>query len=106
MHAYSNRRSQCILLAKPQQMQRKGFVAIGLELFAVAWDVEKFHHFLYASHFILETDKKLLKQFLKRYQPSNTQVVKNFDQDIPLSFYNTIHTRIGKPASRFLIQIR
>ena len=32
---------------------QKSYVAIELESFAVAWAVEKFHHFLYASHFIL-----------------------------------------------------
>ena len=37
-----------------------GYVAIELELLAVAWVMEKFHHLLYASHFILETDQKPL----------------------------------------------
>ena len=27
-----------------------GYVAIEIELLAVAWAMEKFHHFLYASH--------------------------------------------------------
>ena len=35
-----------------------GYVAIEFELLAVTWVMEKFHHFLYASHFILETDQK------------------------------------------------
>ena len=35
-----------------------GNVAIDLESLAVAWAMERFHHFLYASHFILETDQK------------------------------------------------
>ena len=34
----------------------KRYVAIKDELLAVAWAMEKFHQFLYASHFILETD--------------------------------------------------
>ena len=38
-----------------------GYVAIKLELLAVAWAIEKFHHFLYASNFILETDQKPLE---------------------------------------------
>ena len=37
---------------------QKGYVVIELELLAVAWVMEKFHHFLYASHFILKTDQK------------------------------------------------
>ena len=40
---------------------QKGYGAIEIELLAVAWAMEKFHHFLYASHFILETDQKLLE---------------------------------------------
>ena len=35
---------------------QKGYVAIELESLAVAWVMEKLHHFLYASHFILETE--------------------------------------------------
>ena len=38
-----------------------GYVAIEIESLAVAWEMEKFHHFLYASHFILETDQKPLE---------------------------------------------
>ena len=34
---------------------QRGYVVIELESLAVAWTMEKFHHFLYASHFILET---------------------------------------------------
>ena len=34
------------------------YVAIDLGSAAVAWVMENFHHFLYASHFILETDQK------------------------------------------------
>ena len=39
---------------------QKGYIAIKLESFAVVWAMEKFHHFIYGTHFILETDKKLL----------------------------------------------
>ena len=35
-----------------------------LESLAIAWMMEKFHHFLYASHFILEIDQKPLKAIL------------------------------------------
>ena len=43
-----------------------GYVAIELELLAVAWTIEKFHHFLYASHFILGTDQKPLEANLSK----------------------------------------
>ena len=36
-----------------------GYVTIELEALAVTWAMEKFHHFLYATHFTLETDQKL-----------------------------------------------
>ena len=35
---------------------QRGCVAIEIESLAVAWAMEKFHHFLYTSHFILATD--------------------------------------------------
>ena len=37
------------------------YVAIELEALAVAWVMEKLHHFLYASHFTLETNQKPLE---------------------------------------------
>ena len=43
-----------------------GYVAIGLELLALARALEKFHHFLYDSHFILETNQKPLKAILSK----------------------------------------
>ena len=47
------------------KMQR-GYMAIEIESLAVAWAVEKFHHFLYGCHFILETDQKPLEAILSR----------------------------------------
>ena len=43
-----------------------GYMAIEIESLAVAWAMEKFHHFLYASHFILETDQKPLEAILSK----------------------------------------
>ena len=43
---------------------QRGYVAIEIESLAVAWAMEKFHHFLYTSHFILETDQKQLEAIL------------------------------------------
>ena len=45
---------------------QRGYVAIEIESLAVAWAVEKFHHFLYRFHFMLETDQKPLKAILSR----------------------------------------
>ena len=41
-------------------------MAIEIELHAVALVIEKFYHFLYASHFILETDQKPLEAILSK----------------------------------------
>ena len=40
---------------------QKGYVAIELESLAVAWAMDKFHHFLYGTHFIPEMDQKPLE---------------------------------------------
>ena len=45
---------------------QRGYVAIEIKSLAVAWTVEKFHHFLYGHHFILETDQKPLEAILSR----------------------------------------
>ena len=45
---------------------QKGYVVIKLESLDVAWAMEKFHHFLHASHFLLETDQKLLEAILSK----------------------------------------
>ena len=43
---------------------QKDYVVIELEALAVAWAIEKFHHFCYASHILLETDQKSLEAIL------------------------------------------
>ena len=43
-----------------------GYVAIELEALAITWAMEKFHHFLYASHFTLDTNQKLLETILAK----------------------------------------
>ena len=45
---------------------QRGYMAIEIESLAVAWAVEKFHHFLYGCHFTLETDQKPLEAILSR----------------------------------------
>ena len=45
---------------------QKGYVAIELESLEVAWAMKKYHHFLYTSHFILETDQKPLEETLSK----------------------------------------
>ena len=45
---------------------QRGYVAIELESFAVALAMEKFHHFLYTSHFILRQIKSHWEQYYLR----------------------------------------
>ena len=45
---------------------QQGYTAIEIELLAVAWAMEKFHHFLYVNHFILEMDQKPLEAILSK----------------------------------------
>ena len=45
---------------------QKSYVAIELESLAVAWVMEKFHHFLYGNEFTLETDQKPLEAILSK----------------------------------------
>ena len=40
---------------------QKAYIARELESLAVVWSMEKFHHFLFTSQFILETDQKPLE---------------------------------------------
>jgi transposase InsO family protein len=52
--------------SKAIQQHERGYVAIEKEALAAAWAMEKFHHFLYAKPFILETDQKPLETILNR----------------------------------------
>ena len=52
------------LASKALTETQRGYVVIEIESLAVAWAMEIFHHFLYASHFILETDQKQLEAIL------------------------------------------
>ena len=45
---------------------QKGYIAIELESLVVVWAMEKFHHFLYGTHFILEMDQKPLEAILSK----------------------------------------
>ena len=51
-------------ISKALTETQKGYVAIELESLAVVWAMEKFHHFIYGTHFILETDQKPLVAIL------------------------------------------
>ena len=52
--------------SKSLQDMEHGYIAIELEALAVAWVMKKCHHFLYASHFTLETNQKPLETILTK----------------------------------------
>ena len=59
--------NQSTLHIRLSKMPTKVYVAvIELEVLAVAWTMEKFHHILYASYFLLETDQKPLEAILSK----------------------------------------
>ena len=69
---------------------QKGYVAIEQESLAVAWAMEKFHHFQYSTHFILETDQKLLEAILsKTLNQATPQLQRILIQTFPYNF--TVH---------------
>ena len=76
---------------------QKGYVAIKLKSLVVAWAIDKFHHFLYGTHIILETDQKPLEaSHVQEFKPSYTMIAKNSYQNIPVSFYSTSHSRTNE----------
>ena len=86
---------------------QKGYVAIELESLAVAWVMEKFHHFLYGNEFILETDQKPLEAILsKSLNQATPRLQRILMRTFPYHFkvryipgptnIQTIQTRISK----------
>ena len=80
----------CVGILQPQEVncvtdryKYKRYVAIEIELLAVAWAMEKFHHFLCASHFILETDQKPVEAILSK---SLNQVIPGLQQILIRTF--------------------
>ena len=72
---------------------QKGYVAIELESLALAWAMEKSHHFLLASHFILETDQKQLEAILsKSLNQAAPKIIADTDQNIYIPLYSEIYT--------------
>ena len=67
--------------SKALTLAEKGYVAIELKALAVSWSVEKFHHFLCASHSTLETGQKP-----KITQFSNPQTAETVNQNIHIQF--------------------
>ena len=52
--------------SKAHTETQKGYVAIELESLAATWAMEKFQHFLYSTHLILEMEQKPLEAILSK----------------------------------------
>ena len=73
---------------------QKGYVAIELESLAVARAMEKFHHFLYDNHFILENDQKPFKTILlKSLNQATPQLQRILIRTFPITFHSVSHSR-------------
>ena len=80
---------------------------IELESLAVVWPIEKFHHFLYGTQFILETDQKPLEVILsKSLNQATPTIAKNPYLSIPISFYSVSHSRTNESIGQLSIQTR
>ena len=59
--------------SKALTQAERGYVVIELEALAASWSMEKFHHFLYAPHFIPKMDQKPLEVILSKSLNSATR---------------------------------
>ena len=76
---------------------QQGYVAIEIESLAAAWAKEKFHHFLYASHLILETDQKPLEAILSKSLNQATPRLQGIlIRTFPISLHCPLHPRCHK----------
>ena len=76
---------------------QKGYVAIELESLVLVWAMEKFHHFLYGTHFILETDQKPLEAILsKSMNQATPQLQRILIQTFPYHFNSMSHSRMNE----------
>ena len=84
---------------------QRGYIAIEIKLLTVAWVMEKFHHFLYASHFILEMDQKPLEATLsKNLNQTTPRLQRILIRTFPYNF-TALHTRSDKSTCRLLVLI-
>ena len=72
---------------------------------AVAWTMEKFHHFLYASHFILETDQKPLEAILSKSLNQATQrlqriLIRTFQNHFTVHYFQGVTNQLANCLSR------
>ena len=96
------------LLNKLTETQ-KGYVAIELESLAVAWAMEKFHHFLYGNQFTLETDQKpveaILSKSLNQATPQLQRIlIRTFPYNFKIRYIPGPTNQIANCLSRLGVQ--
>ena len=84
---------------------QKGYVAIELEALAVSWAMEKFHHFLYATKFVLKTDQKPLETILAKSLNAATPwlqriLIKTFAYDFIVKYLPGVNNQLADCLSR------
>ena len=88
---------------------QKGYVAIELESLAVAWAMEKFHHFLYGNQFTLETDQKPLEDILSKSLNQATPqlqriLIRKFPYNFKIRYIPGLTNQIANCLSRLGVQ--
>ena len=84
---------------------QKGYMAIELEALAVSWPMEKFHHFLYTTKFVLETDQKPLKTILAKSLNAAIPclqriLIKTLAYDFTVKYLSGEHNKLADCLSR------
>ena len=88
---------------------QKGYVAIELESLAVAWVMEKFHHFLYGNEFTLETDQKPLEAILSKSLNQATPrlqriLIRTFPYHFKIRYIPGVNNHVADCLSRLGVQ--
>ena len=88
---------------------QKGYMAIELESLAVAWAMEKFHHFLYGNQFTLETDQKPLEAILSKSLNQATPrlqriLIRTFPYNFNIRYIPGLTNQIADCLSRLGVQ--
>ena len=84
---------------------QKVYVAIELEALAVSWAMEKFHHFLYATKFVLKADQKPLETIMAKGLNAATPrlqrlLIKTFAYDFTVKYLPGENNQLADCLSR------
>ena len=73
---------------------QRGYIAIELKSLAVAWAMEKSHHFLYGNQFLLETEQKPLETILSRsLNQATPRLQRILIRTFPYNFHHVLSAR-------------